>query len=139
MHSNTFSIHDQWVVYLLNIYIYIYDIIKNTNLLAIYQLYIYKMHYLFLNQILACKNVQPLVDSNITTLQVTTEIIWIQELKLTSSISIVHIQKCIIYLSVNFKLNFSIQPLVNRKITTLHVPPEKWRELHISCKTYVQS
>ena len=75
------------------------------------------------------------------TLQVPTEIIGIQELKLTSIISIVHtcIQKCIIYLSVNFKLDFSIQPLVNRKITTLHVPPEKWRELHISCKTYVQS
>ena len=75
------------------------------------------------------------------TLQVPTEIIGIQEIKLTSIISIVHtwIQKCIIYLSVNFKLDFSIQPLVNRKITTLHVPPEKWRKLHISCKTYVQS
>lgn len=73
------------------------------------------------------------------TLQVPTEIIGIQELKLTSIISIVHIQNCIIYLSVNFKLDFSIQPLVNRKITTLHVPPEKWRELHISFKTYVQS
>jgi hypothetical protein len=62
------------------------------------------------------------------TLQVPTEIIGIQELKLTSIISIVHtwIQKCIIYLSVNFKLDFSIQLLVNR---TLHVPPEKWRKL----------